>query len=82
MSKQDAFGFTEEDEVESLSLSAQMADLREIEELLLPLLDNLLKSPKAASIKWPDRAKEVAVMREKFLNITRKYNHAKSEQNT
>lgn len=45
--------------------------LKKIEDMILPLLQNLSKNPEKIYIKWPNRKEIVDKQIEKFLSLTR-----------
>jgi len=47
------------------------AKLLELENLILPLLNNLMKNPEKAYIKWENRTEVIQKQMEKILAITR-----------
>lgn len=84
MSKKDEvydFGFSAVDENEFLAYERNQhktvvetevkSKLRQVEDLILPLLNNLLKNPEKIYIKWPNREKIVQTQINKILAITR-----------
>lgn len=46
--------------------------LREVEELIMPLLHNLMKNPEKEYILWPNRQTQIQKQIDKILTITRK----------
>jgi hypothetical protein len=46
-------------------------NLKELEQLIMPLLVNLMKNPEKDTIKWPGRAPIIEKQIEKILAITR-----------
>lgn len=49
--------------------------LREVEELIMPLLINLMKNPEKEYILWPNRQAQIQKQIDKILAITRKGVH-------
>lgn len=45
--------------------------LKSVENMILPLLQNLAKNPEKVYIKWPNRKEIVEKQIEKFLSLTR-----------
>ena len=45
--------------------------LKKVEDMILPLLNNLAKNPEKVYIKWPNRKEIVDRQIEKFLELTR-----------
>lgn len=45
--------------------------LKKIEDMILPLLNNLAKNPEKVYIKWPNRKEIIDRQIEKFLELTR-----------
>lgn len=45
--------------------------LKKVEDMILPLLNNLAKNPEKMYIKWPNRKEIIEKQIEKFLFITR-----------
>ena len=75
-----AFGQQEEsiraiiDEVEErkTSLAIETKEkLKQVENLIIPLLRNLLKNPEKEYILWPNRAEKINKQIDKILEITR-----------
>ena len=79
LSKGIDFGFTEidteEDQKEihekTLTIEELKGRLNEIEEIVMPLLANLLKTAKSPKINWPDREGPIKEMIDKILKLTR-----------
>lgn len=84
MSKKDEvydFGFSAVDEDEFLAHERNQhktvvetevkSKLRQVEDLILPLLNNLMKNPEKVYIKWPNREKIVKDQINKIIAITR-----------
>jgi len=75
------FGFSAVDEDEFLAFERNQqktvvetevkSKLRQVEDLILPLLNNLMKNPEKIYIKWPNREKIVKEQINKILAITR-----------
>ena len=47
------------------------AKLKAVEQLIIPLLVNLMKNPDKDYIKWPNRAPQIQKQIDKILSITR-----------
>lgn len=45
--------------------------LKKVEDMILPLLNNLAKNPEKVYIKWPNRKEIIDRQIEKFLELTR-----------
>ena len=45
--------------------------LKKVEDMILPLLQNLAKNPEKVYIKWPNRKEIIEKQIEKFLELTR-----------
>jgi hypothetical protein len=54
--------------------------LREVEELIMPLLMNLMKNPEKEYILWPNRQTQIQKQIDKILAITRKGVHNGPDQ--
>lgn len=75
------FGFTAVDEdaitspvvTEAYSTAEEeyKAKLRTVEQLIIPLLVNLMKNPDKDYIKWPNRGPQIQKQIDKILAITR-----------
>jgi hypothetical protein len=70
MNTDDDFGFTaiDYDPVDDVSTADK---LRAVEELILPLLHNLMKNPDKPTIHWPNRRDIIQKQIDKILAITR-----------
>lgn len=75
----DDFGFTAEDDADYESVIAEKdetveeykARLKEVEKIILPFLNKLLKTADQPVIKWPNRAPQLEAQIQKILNLTR-----------
>lgn len=70
------FGFTLEDEVSLVEkIPADTTELKkrmqQLEKLILPLLNNLLKNPEKEYIHWPNRTEIIKKQIDKITKITR-----------
>ena len=75
------FGFTavDEDAITSPVLTETYttvegeykAKLKAVEQLIIPLLVNLMKNPEKDYIKWPNRSQQIQKQIDKILAITR-----------
>ena len=68
------FGFTAVD-FDPTAVQAQVdnaqSKLQQVESLILPLLNNLLKNPEKEYIHWPNRQAVIKKQIDKILSITR-----------
>lgn len=72
------FSFQDEESIEQ-KISENVANteeiyklkLKQVEDLILPLLNNLKKNPDKPMINWPNREKIIDKQIEKILSITR-----------
>ena len=73
------FGFTAIDEAEYTDVIAEKeetveeykARLEQVEKLILPFLNKLLKTADQPIIKWPNRRAAIETQIQKILNLTR-----------
>lgn len=65
------FGFTSENPVEAVEEQHQK-DLKALEDLILPLLVNLLKTAEKPTIHWPNRKELLEEKIKEVLAITRR----------
>lgn len=70
------FGFTLEDEASLVEkIPADNTDMKkkmqQLEKLILPLLNNLLKNPEKEYIHWPNRTDIIKKQIDKITKITR-----------
>lgn len=70
------FGFTLEDEASLVEkIPADTTDMKkkmqQLEKLILPLLNNLLKNPEKEYIHWPNRTDIIKKQIDKITKITR-----------
>ena len=76
---EDDFGFTATDEEEYNAVISEKADtieeykarLTEVEKIILPFLNKLLKTADQPIIKWPNRGPQLEAQIQKILNLTR-----------
>lgn len=61
------FGYTEDDN----STKKQVNKMQELEDLILPLIDNLIKTSDKDIIKWPNRKGPLEELRAKIIKLTR-----------
>ena len=77
MNMDNDFGFSFEDETDDKTyelLSVQdkhKKQLEDVETLILPLLDGLMKDPDKPMIKWKNRVDVVSKLKDRLLTITR-----------
>jgi hypothetical protein len=64
------FGFTAVD-YDPLEADATSDKLKQVEDLILPLLHNLMKNPEKPTIHWPNRQKIIQAQIDKIMAITR-----------
>ena len=75
----DDFGFSTVDEVEYEAVIAEKDEtveeykqrLQQVEKIILPFLNKLLKTADQAVIKWPNRKAVLESQIQKLLNLTR-----------
>ncbi len=75
----DDFGFSTIDEEEYEALIAEKDEtveeykqrLQQVEKIILPFLNKLLKTADQAVIKWPNRKPVIEAQIQKILNLTR-----------
>ena len=65
------FSFADDEEVAAPQQTECMAKLKALEDLILPLLNNLKKNPDKPYIKWENRVPVIDSQIEKILLITR-----------
>lgn len=74
MMEDDDFGFTaiDYDPVVDMQVGTELKNkLQELENLILPLLQNLQKNPEKPTIHWPNRKETIQRQIDKILAITR-----------
>jgi hypothetical protein len=74
MNDDDDFGFTaiDYDPIADADTVTNMQDkLKAVENLILPLLQNLQKNPEKPTIHWPNRKETIQKQIDKILAITR-----------
>jgi len=49
----------------------QKARMKQVEDLIVPLLNNLMKNPEKEYIKWPNRVEKIQSQIQKILEVTR-----------
>ena len=49
----------------------QKARMKHVEDLIVPLLNNLMKNPEKEYIKWPNRVEKIQSQIQKILEVTR-----------
>ena len=75
----DDFGFSTVDEAEYEAVIAEKDEtveeykqrLQQVEKIILPFLNKLLKTADQAVIKWPNRKPVIEAQIQKILNLTR-----------
>ena len=75
----DDFGFSTVDEAEYEAVIAEKDEtveeykqrLEQVEKIILPFLNKLLKTADQAVIKWPNRKSVIEAQIQKILNLTR-----------
>lgn len=77
--EEDDFGFSTVDEEEYEAVIAEKDEtveeykqrLQQVEKIILPFLNKLLKTADQAVIKWPNRKPVIEAQIQKILNLTR-----------
>ena len=49
----------------------QKSRMKQVEDLIVPLLNNLMKNPEKEYIKWPNRVEKIQSQIQKILEVTR-----------
>lgn len=74
LNKGNTFGFDLDDVKETkneLTVKELRSKLKEVEELIMPLLVNLMKTADKETIYWPNREAQVKEIIDKLLKLTR-----------